>query len=65
MQYQKQTIIKKIFVQGIKMPNLSLNPLKLTATSRAIKGYKSMSEDINILTIKYHLMKEKIIYRFS
>ena len=45
MQHQKLTIIKQVFVQGIKIPNLSLNVLKLVEESRGIKGYKSMSKD--------------------
>ena len=38
---------KKIifFVHNIKMINLSLNKLKIMERSRAIKGYKSMSEE--------------------
>ena len=45
MQYPKQTVIKKSFVQGIKILNLSLNKLKLIAKNRGIKDYKDKSKD--------------------
>ena len=50
MKYQKQKIIKNIFVVSIKMSNplkdlkLSLEELKAIAKIRGIKDYKSMSE---------------------
>ena len=45
MQYPKQTVKKKFFVQGIKMLNLSSNKLKLIAKNRGIKDYKNKSKD--------------------
>ena len=37
--------MKQVFVQDIRVPNLSLNELKLVEKNRVIKGYKTMSKD--------------------
>ena len=41
----KRKNLKKTFVHNIRMMNLSLNELKLIASSRRIKAYKNMSKE--------------------
>ena len=68
MQYPKQTVKKKFFVQGIKILNLSSNKLKLIAKNRGIKDYKNKSKDelTKILSKpEPKITIEKIIKKFN